>query len=126
MQKNLSGNIAKEKRSEPRRPKLRNHRLEFKLVGNPIYQFRVADVTSKGAGALVKDDSAFLNMIEKGLVAYADKARKDASRNESRRIVDWPTDLITTPFSRRQQTARTKEIQFWWQTKGYTECMQKT
>ena len=126
MQRDSTNNIAKEKRSESRRVKLRNYRIEIKFVGHPIYQFRVINVTAKGAGLLIKDDSAFLNMIEKGLVAYADKARKDASRNESERIVDWPTDLITTPFSRRQQTARTNEIRFWWKTKGDRDCMQKT
>ena len=65
MQKVLTEKIANEKRSEPRRAKLRNHRIEIKIVGNPIYQFRVVDVTTKGSGILIKDDSAFLNMINK-------------------------------------------------------------
>ena len=65
MKKDLPEKIAKEKRSEPRRAKLRNHRIEIKFIGNPIYQFRVIDVTTKGAGILIKDDSSFLNMIKK-------------------------------------------------------------
>ena len=72
MQKDLPENIAKEKRSEPRRAKLRNYRIEIKLVGKPIYQFRVIDVTIKGAGLLIKDDSAFLKMIEVGQIVTAD------------------------------------------------------
>ncbi len=68
MKKVLKEKIAKEKRSEPRRAKLRDHRIEIKFAGNPIYQFRVIDVTAKGAGILIKDDSAFLNMIEKGQI----------------------------------------------------------
>jgi hypothetical protein len=72
MQKDLPKNIAKEKRSEPRRAKLRNYRIEIKLVGKPIYQFRVIDVTTEGAGLLIKDDSAFLKMIEVGQIVEVD------------------------------------------------------
>jgi hypothetical protein len=64
--------IASERRFEPRRAKLRNYRIEIKLVDKPIYQFRVTNVTAKGAGLLIKDDSAFLNMIEVGQVVEAD------------------------------------------------------
>ena len=64
--------IANERRFKPRRAKLRNYRIEIKLVDKPIYQFRVTNVTAKGAGLLIKDDSAFLNMIEVGQVVEAD------------------------------------------------------
>ena len=64
--------IANERRFKPRRSKLRNYRIEIKLVGKPIYQFRLINVTAKGAGLLIKDDSAFLNMIEVGQVVEAD------------------------------------------------------
>ena len=63
--------IAKEKRSEPRRAKLSNYRIEIKFIGKPIYQFRVINVTVKGAGLLIKDDSAFLKMIEVGQIVEA-------------------------------------------------------
>ncbi|MBT8356334.1 MAG: hypothetical protein HKO79_12460 [Desulfobacterales bacterium] len=72
MQRNSTNNIAKEKRSESRRAKLRNYRIEIKIVGHPIYQFRVINVTAKGAGLLIKDDSAFLKMIEVGHIVEAD------------------------------------------------------
>ena len=72
MQRDSLKNIAKEKRSEYRREKLRNYRIEIKFIGKPIYQFRVTNVTAKGAGLLIKDDSAFLNMIEVGQVVEAD------------------------------------------------------
>ncbi len=64
--------IAKEKRTEHRPAKLRNYRVEIKLVAIPIYQFRVINVTARGAGLLIKDDSAFLSMIEVGQVVEAD------------------------------------------------------
>jgi len=72
MQKDLPKYIAKDKRSEPRRAKLRNYRIEIKFVGNPIYQFRVINVTAKSAGLLIKDDSAFLKMIEVGQIVNVD------------------------------------------------------
>jgi hypothetical protein len=71
MQMDLPNSITKEKRSEPRRAKLRNYRIEIKFVGKPIYQFRVINVTTNGAGLLIKDDSAFLKMIEVGQIVEA-------------------------------------------------------
>ena len=59
------------KRAEPRSATLRNYRIEIKLVGEPIYQFRVINVSTKGAGILIQDDSAFLNMIEVGQIVDA-------------------------------------------------------
>lgn len=72
MQRYSTNNIAKEKRSQSRRAKLRNYRIEIKFVGKPIYQFRVINVTGEGAGLLIKDDSAFLKMIEVGQIVEAD------------------------------------------------------
>jgi len=72
MQRDSTNNFVKEKRSEHRRAKFRNHRVEIKFVGEPIYQFKVINLTAKGAGLLIKDDSAFLNMIEVGQIVEAD------------------------------------------------------
>jgi hypothetical protein len=54
----------REKRNAARSPILRNHRAEIKLVGEPIYQFKVADVSDRGAGLVVPETSAFLKLIE--------------------------------------------------------------
>jgi len=62
----------KERRTKHRRTQLRNYRVEIKLIGAPIYQFRVRDVSSNGAGILIKEDSKFLNMIEVGQIVDAD------------------------------------------------------
>jgi hypothetical protein len=62
----------KERRAKHRRTQLRNYRVEIKLVGAPIYQFRVNDVSSDGAGILIKEDSKFLNLIEVGQIVDAD------------------------------------------------------
>jgi len=72
MQKNSPKKKPKEKRADTRSTKLRNYRIEIKFVGEPIYQFRVINVTTKGAGLLIKDDSAFLKMIEVGQIVDVD------------------------------------------------------
>ena len=59
------------KRSEYRSTTTRDYRMEIKFVGVPIYQFRLINVTNDGASILVKDDSAFLEMIEVGQIADA-------------------------------------------------------
>jgi hypothetical protein len=64
MYKESTDKITEEKRAEPRGTQLRNYRVEINLVGEPIYQFRVTDVSSNGAGILIKEDSDFLSMIE--------------------------------------------------------------
>lgn len=69
MQSEKTENIIKEKRSEHRHSTSRCYRIEIKLVGVPIYQFRLINVTDKGASILIKDDSAFLNLIEVDQVA---------------------------------------------------------
>ena len=53
-----------ENRSEHRISELKNYRIEIKFVGEPIYQFRVTDVSTRGASILIKEDSDFLGMIE--------------------------------------------------------------
>lgn len=66
MHKNFSENMSQENRSEPRSTSFSNYRVEIKLIGKPIYQFRVIDLSNKGAGLLIKDDSEFLSMIKIG------------------------------------------------------------
>jgi hypothetical protein len=72
MKKDSSDTAAQDKRSIPRRTKLQNYRVEIQLVGQPIYQFRVKDVSTKGAGILIKNDSGFLNLIKVGQIVNVD------------------------------------------------------
>ena len=65
---NEQSGMPSERRATARSTRLRNHRIEIKLVGEPVYQFKVRDVSPKGAGILIKDDSAFLTMIEVGRI----------------------------------------------------------
>ena len=57
-------NKTTEKRIEPRSVTLQNHRAEVKFVGEPIYQFKVTDVSAQGAGLLINPDSRFLKIIQ--------------------------------------------------------------
>ncbi len=68
MHANTTGNDYSEKRGEARRVELRNHRVEIKFTGEPIYQFKVTDVSSKGAGLIINTNSGFLKIIEVGQV----------------------------------------------------------
>ena len=68
MYKVKTENISDEKRSEHRPATSRDYRIEIKFVGEPIYQFRLINVTNEGASILVKDDSSFLNLIEMGQI----------------------------------------------------------
>ena len=69
MNKNKTEKISEEKRAEQRTATHRDWRIEIKFVGEPIYQFRLINVSDKGASILIKDDSAFLNLIEVDQVA---------------------------------------------------------
>jgi len=72
MYKESPENVTKDRRTKVRLTKLRNYRIEIKLDRKPIYQFRVVNVTTSGAGILIKDESAFLKMIEVGQIVVAD------------------------------------------------------
>lgn len=54
---------SKERRHEPRRTKVSDHRAEFKFIGSPVYQLKLRDLSSKGAGIVARADSDFLRMI---------------------------------------------------------------
>lgn len=64
----IETNPHEEKRGQLRKPELKNHRIEIKLVGEPIYQFKLTDVSLRGAGLVVNDTSRFLKLTEVGQV----------------------------------------------------------
>jgi hypothetical protein len=57
---------AQDRRLEPRATKISNHRAEIKFIGFPVYQFKLRDLSSKGAGIVARADSNFLKMIQAG------------------------------------------------------------
>ena len=40
--------------------------VEIKILGNPIFQLKVRDISDEGVGVLVRPDSKLLNLIEIG------------------------------------------------------------
>jgi len=57
---------AQDRRLEPRTTKISDHRAEFKFIGFPVYQLKLRDLSSKGAGIVARADSNFLKMIQTG------------------------------------------------------------
>jgi len=57
-----------EKRSESRGSPKVFHGASIKLVGVPLYQFKLKDTSENGASILVKADSFMLNYLEVGQV----------------------------------------------------------
>ena len=55
-----------ERRAEPRSARLPVHRVEIKFPSVPVYQLKVRDVSSSGAGIIVRADSKFLTMVRIG------------------------------------------------------------
>jgi hypothetical protein len=55
-----------EERSAKRALATGSHGAEIKLVGVPLYQFKLKDISDNGAGILVKEDSAMINHLEVG------------------------------------------------------------
>ena len=55
-----------EKRSESRGAPKGFHGASIKLVGVPLYQFKLRDTSENGASILVKEDSFMLNYLEVG------------------------------------------------------------
>jgi hypothetical protein len=78
-----------DRRHEPRTTEVSNHRTELKFAGVPTYQFKMHDLSAKGAGFLVRTDSNFLNMIQVGrrlevrLITFA-QAKGPSGRYQSR------------------------------------------
>jgi PilZ domain-containing protein len=57
-----------DKRSESRGAPKAFHGASIKLVGVPLYQFKLKDTSENGASILVKEDSFMLNYLEVGQI----------------------------------------------------------
>ena len=55
-----------EERRKPRSTGLSKPMVEIKILGNPIFQLKVRDISDEGVGVLVRPDSKLLNLIEIG------------------------------------------------------------
>ena len=66
MARAVSKDNSMEKRSESRGAPKGFHSASIKLVGVPLYQFKLKDSSENGASILVKEDSFMLNYLEVG------------------------------------------------------------
>jgi hypothetical protein len=82
-----------ERRCEPRSTELSNQRAEFKLTYVPVYQFKVRDLSAKGAGIVVKADSNFMKMIQVGQELDVKMIPGTGSSNYQRSRVAHVTEL---------------------------------
>jgi len=55
-----------ERRSETREPAKDDYNAEIKMLGYPIYQVKIADISSTGASIVVKEDSSLLDLLTVG------------------------------------------------------------
>ena len=55
--------MAEERRSENRIDAKDSYRAEIRLVGVPVYEVRLKDLSSTGACILIKDNSSLLNHL---------------------------------------------------------------
>ena len=54
----------KDKRLEKRYPAQPEHMVEFAIIGHPVYQLKLQDISESGAGAIVRPDSKLLTLIQ--------------------------------------------------------------
>jgi hypothetical protein len=57
-----------ERRSETREPAKEDYNAEIKMLGYPVYQVKIADISPAGAGIVVKADSSLLDLLTIGRV----------------------------------------------------------
>jgi len=57
-----------ERRSQTREAAKEDYNAEIKMLGYPVYQVKIADISSTGAGIVVKADSSLLGLLTVGRV----------------------------------------------------------
>ena len=55
-----------EKRSEVRQKAKRCYHAEIRLMGVPVYEVKIRDLSAKGSCVLVKEDSLLINYLKTG------------------------------------------------------------
>jgi hypothetical protein len=52
-----------ERRCETREPAKDDYNAEIKMLGHPVYQIKIADISPTGAGIVVKEDTSLLGLL---------------------------------------------------------------
>ena len=90
MARAVSKNSSMDKRAESRGAPKGFHGASIKLVGVPLYQFKLKDSSENGASILVKEDSFMLNYLEVGQtlkVSFSSDLESDHNGNFETEIV---------------------------------------
>ena len=66
MARAVSQDGSMEKRLEKRNTPKGFHGASIKLVGVPLYQFKLKDISANGSNLLVKEDSSMMNYLKVG------------------------------------------------------------
>jgi hypothetical protein len=82
-----------EKRLEVRRKAKRHYNAEIRLVGVPVYEVKLKDLSSKGSCILVKEDSLLINHLKKGQKAMVKYFLED--RDKAAEIFEATVKHIT-------------------------------
>ena len=72
--------MPEERRSENRIEAKDYYRAEIRLVGVPVYEVKIKDLSSKGACILVKDNSSLLHHLEIGQIVTVKFYLEDRSK----------------------------------------------
>ena len=74
--------MVKERRTETRQKAKLCYHAEIRLVGVPVYEVKLKDLSSRGASILVKEDSLLMNHLKSGqtiMVKYYFEDRDNSS-----------------------------------------------
>jgi hypothetical protein len=55
-----------DRRFETREPAKDDYNAEIKMLGYPVYQVKIADISPNGSAIVVKEDSSLLNLLTVG------------------------------------------------------------
>ena len=56
----------RERRKDSRHPAQPEYMVGFVIIGHPVYQLKLQDLSTQGLGAIVRSDSQLLSLIEVG------------------------------------------------------------
>jgi hypothetical protein len=89
-----------ERRAGTRTSKQRSYHVEVRVVGFPVYQFKIQDVSANGLGLVVRPDSNFLKQIEVGQEVQVNLASQTESLSPGhyRAVIEHISALEQGPF----------------------------
>jgi hypothetical protein len=81
-----------ERRSETREPAKDDYNAEIKMLGHPIYQVKIANISQTGAGILVREDSSLLSLLSVGRVLDV-RFHSDVQENTTDVVIQFKAEV---------------------------------